>query len=257
MWLTAHHTHKVRVGAKIHMLPSPVTLMNSSMSRSFFLHVYPQIPAEATGKTHRGDVGITLYKCSGLSDEPDFSDFLERQTEWKQHSPKLTKSWSKDTQTNGQLPRTCPLPPSWSRLRLSPYSRRLRIASTEKSTGVVSSVDYMVGQSWLHLTSEFICFKDILMNFKLTQKFVFLMFIFPKMSDLDCTDLYPSKVWHSKSVFTFLYWEGRYMCTSQQSEIQTYTRASMISSPGKFGWLSRCEHMWHRSRYFCTLPFTS
>lgn len=47
MWLTAHHTgpKNVRVSAKIHILPLPVTLMKSSISRFFFSSCLPSNPS--------------------------------------------------------------------------------------------------------------------------------------------------------------------------------------------------------------------
>ena len=48
------------------------------------------------------------------------------------------------------------------------------------------------------------------------------MFMSPKMSELDYTDLYLCRVWHQKGGFPFLYWRRRCLCTSLKFEIQTY-----------------------------------
>lgn len=79
---------KVRVSVKIHIQPSPVTLMNSPISRFLFLLVYPPNNRLLKPQPTRTVVlefwaaTITLYKCSGLLEKPHFPDVLKGHLEW-------------------------------------------------------------------------------------------------------------------------------------------------------------------------------
>lgn len=62
-------------------------------------------------------------------------------------------------------------------------------------------------------------------------EFLLLMFRCPKTSDLDQSALYPSKVCHQRSVFTFLFWGGEILGPSLlQNYLQMWVEGCVTES---------------------------
>lgn len=163
-----------KVGAKILLLPSPGSLMNSSLSRSFFSsrlfpdpswsHIQDRLQRRCHKPAH-------IFWSVGPS---RICTFLV-ETFWAKATQSKINNISVQTYTG----KTCS--PSFPGPAWGSYSRQ-GTGPTETSADVVSGVNYTVGQSRLHLTCV-VRMKDRL-------KFVFSFNVYVHLiSGLDHTDL--------------------------------------------------------------------